>query len=188
VSRFAPLLLLVLGLGLTGAAGCRYEFEHVREGRLPSRDTIALLQSGTTLAATLDLAGAPDGILWLPGADVLVYDRVDQLRSRWELENPLSFAARVSPTAVAGEVVTLALYTVARSGRQAPVRRGPPSFVPQTTPTFTSRPLTLEGDQVGREQVLLVFDRATQRLRWVEVVRGRPETDVGGTASGTFLR
>ena len=183
------LAALLVGLGLAfGAAGCRYEFEHVREGRLPSRDTIALLESGTTLAATLDLAGAPDGLLWFPDADVLVYDRVDQLRSRWEVENPASFAARVTPTAVAGEVVTLALYTVARSGRQAPVRRGPPSYVPQTTPTFTSRPLTLEGDQVGREQVLLVFDRATQRLRWVEVVRGRPATGVGGTASGTFLR
>ena len=187
MSRLLTLLAGLL-LGVGGAAGCRYEFEHVREGRLPSRDAIARLESGTTLTAALRLAGAPDGILWLPEADVLVYDRVDQLRSRWELENPLTFTARVSPTAVAGEVVTLALYTVARSGRQAPVRRGPPSFVPQTTPTFSSRPLTLEGDQVGREQVLLVFDRQTQRLRWVEVVRGRPETGVGGTAQGTFLR
>jgi hypothetical protein len=186
VSRLlGALLLLALGLG---AAGCRYEFEHVREGRLPPQDTVARLTSGTTLTAALELAGAPDGILWLPDKDVLVYDRVAQLRSRWELENPVTFVGRVTPTAIAGEVVTLTLYTVARSGRQAPIRRGPPSFVPQTTPTFTSRPLTLDGDQVGREQILLVFDRATQRLQWVERVRGRPETDVGGTASGTFLR
>jgi hypothetical protein len=185
VSRLATLLL---GLALTCAAGCRYDFEHVREGRALPKAEVARLESGTTMAEALAIAGAPDGLIWRPDDDVLVYDRVDQLRSRWELENPATFVGRITPMAVVGEVTTLAIYTVGRSGRQAPIRRGPPSFVPQTTPTFTSRPLTLEGDQVGRDQVLLVFDRATRRLRWVEVVRGRPQTGVGGTATGTFLR
>lgn len=184
--RGAATLAVVTGLGLAGS-GCRYDLEHLREGRAPSTRTLARLEPGTTtLAEALAIAGAPDGLSWRPDADVLVYDLVEQLRSRWELENPATFVAQISPQVIAAEAVTFAVYAASRSGPSSIRRRRAPA--PSTTPSFSSRPLTLEGDTAGREQVLLVFDRSTQVLRAVEVARGRPAADVGGVARGTFLR
>lgn len=187
MTRLRALAAAALALA---SAGCRYNLEHVHEGRaLPAREVARLQPGTTTLAQALAIVGAPDGLLWTPQSDVLVYDHVERFQSKWELENPVTFLGRITPQAVAGEAVTFVLYAAARSGQPVPIparRRRLPG--PQTIPTFTTRPLTLEGEAVGREQVLLVFERETQVLRAVEVATGRPVGGVLGVTRSTFLR
>jgi hypothetical protein len=150
---------------------------------------MAILQPGeTNLAEALAALGAPDGIEWTYDADVLVYDHWEVHRSKWELENPMTFVGRLTPQSLVGEAVTYVFFVAGRTGRAFPTPPRPRGGAAPGRPGFTSKPLTLDGDQQGRERVRLVFTRKTQVLDRVEVARGRPAGGVGGVARGTFLR
>lgn len=176
-------LLLCAVLALTG---CRYAIEHVSDGGSRDRDELAKLVPGeTNLTEALAAMGAPDGVEWAYDEDVIVYDHWELQKTHWELENPMTFVGRITPQAMVGEVVTYVIFVAGRTGRVIPL---PPRAPTPGRPGFTSRPLTLDGNEQGRERVRLVFQRSTQVLDRVEVARGRPGTSVGGLARGTFLR
>lgn len=185
--RLAAAAAAVAALGGV-AAGCRLDVEHVREGRrLPAAALAALATSSTTLDGALAALGAPDAVEWTGTGDVLVYEHVRAQRTRWELENPMTFVGQITPMAAVGELVTYTLYTARHTGRRLPTGPAGPVAAPGR-PVFTTRPLRLDGDDVGREQVRLVFDRATGHLDRIEVARGPATGGVGGVARGTFLR
>lgn len=177
----AVLALLTLG-------GCRYHVEHVHDGQaVPPRALASLAPGETNLAEALQALGAPDGVEWTVDHDVLLYDRWELRRTHWELENPMTFVGRITPQSLAGEAVSFVMFVGSRTN-QGP-RPSRPSDAPRIgRPAFTSKPLTLDGDEQGRERVRLVFDRGTQVLERIEVARGRPAGGVGGLARGTFLR
>ena len=176
-------LVLCAALALTG---CRYSVEHVIDGTPRGRQQLARLVPGeTNLAEALEAMGAPDGVEWALDEDVIVYDHWELQKTHWELENPMTFASRITPQAMVGEVVTYVVFVASRTGRVVPT---PPRQPTPGRPGFSSKPLTLDGDEQGRERVRLVFQRRTQVLDRVEVARGRPGTSVGGLARGTFLR
>lgn len=181
MTRAALAALAVLALG-----GCRYHIEHVRIGNPPSRAQLAKLVPGeTNLTEALAAMGAPDGVEWALDQDVLVYDDWEIQKTHWELENPMTFVGRITPQAMVGEVVTYVMFVAGRTGRTIP---RPPRQPTPGRPGFSSKPLTLDGDEQGTQRVRLVFDRKTQVLARVEAAQGRPRTSVGGLARGTFLR
>ncbi|MBX3469039.1 MAG: hypothetical protein KF878_19380 [Planctomycetes bacterium] len=179
-------LAALAALALTG---CRYHVEHVRDGQGAPPRAIARLEPGeTSLGEALTALGAPDGVEWTYDADVLVYDHWEVRRSRWEVENPMTFVGRLTPQSLVGEAVTYVVFVASRTGRIAPTPPRPTGAPTPGRPGFTTKPLRLDGDQQGRERVRLVFTRRTQVLERVEVARGRPPGGVGGVARGTFLR
>jgi hypothetical protein len=180
--RRALLLLAALAL-----SGCRYHIEHASFDRAPGKKQLARLTPGeTNLAEALAELGAPDGVEWGLDTDVLVYDGWELQKTHWELENPMTFVGRITPQALVGEAVAYVVFVAGRTGRVFPA---PPK--PGATPGrpgYTSKPLTLDGDEQGVHRVRLVFRRQSQVLDRVEVAHGDPRTSVVGLARGTFLR
>jgi hypothetical protein len=179
----------VVALALLATSGCRYHIEHVHDGQaVPPAGLATLVPGETNIAEALAALGAPDGVEWTLDHDVLLYDRWELRRTHWELENPMTFVGRVTPQSMVGEAVSFVLFVGSRTAQVLP-RPSRPKDVPRVgRPGFTSKPLTLDGDEQGRERVRLVFDRQTQVLAQVEVARRRPSGGVGGLARGTFLR
>jgi hypothetical protein len=181
-------LAALIALAALPLGGCRYHIEHVREGQVSAPTALKRLQPGeTSIADAMNALGAPDGVEWTYDADVLVYDHWEIHRSHWELENPMTFVGRLTPQSIAGEAVTYVIFVAGRTGRILPTPPRPQSGGTPGRPGFTSKPLTLDGDQQGRERVRLVFTRKTQVLDRIEIARGRPAGGVGGIARGTFL-
>lgn len=180
--------LLVALLPLV-ASGCRYHVQHVHDGQaVPPAGLASLVPGETSLGEALTALGAPDGVEWTVDDDVLLYDRWELRRTHWELENPMTFVGRLTPQSLAGEAVSFVLFVGTSTGRVLPTPSRPREVRQSPRPPFTSKPLTLDGDEQGCERVRLVFDRRTQVLKQVEVARRRPSSGVGGLARGTFLR
>jgi hypothetical protein len=181
-------LVAVLVLALTG---CRAHFDHTKDGDPLPPEKLAKLQPGSShLDEALALLGAPDAFGWTDACDVLVYDSWSLRASHWEAENPYSYlTGPITPTSFLGEIPTFVMFVNAKSGAPLPAR--PPQtpgnrLVPGIT--FTNKPLTLNGDARGHDQVRLFFERESLLLDRIEVARGSPGNSVGDTAAGTFLK
>lgn len=178
----ALVLLLLLGL-----SGCRYHVTRNVDGAPRTAGQLARLVPGeTSLTEALAALGAPDGVEWALDEDALVYDHWEVRTTHWELENPLTIVTGLGPQTLIGEAVVYVMFVSQTTGRALRMPR-PQQPVPGR-PGFTSKPLTLDGDERGRERVRLVFTRRTRLLARIEVARGRPAGGVGGLARGTFLR
>ncbi len=139
----------------------------------------------------LAIAGAPDGVTWVDSEDVLVYSSARIRATRWSLDNPASFFNRLTPQGFAGEIVAVALFTVGNMGRKLPTRPPPGRPMPESTPEIMSswgKPLRLNGDKRGDDQVRFHFEPARNTLCAIEVIHGQPESGAGAVAEGTFLR
>ena len=184
-----PLVAAALALVLTG---CRVHVDHVRDGVTPVAQAILRLEPGKSrLDDALAALGAPDGVEWVDQDDVLLYSSFTVRSSHWEAENPYWYVTGgVSPTTLVGEVPGYFMFVNAKSGSPAPVRppQGPGAMIPVPRFSLTSKPLTLNGDARGQEQVRLFFDRESQILQRIEVAHGTPGGGVGGVAQGTFLK
>jgi hypothetical protein len=197
--RIVPALLLALlvALATLAAGGCRFAIEEVHDGVPPDPARLAALAPGrATLDDALAALGAPDRVEWLEEEDVLVYVSASARATHWTLENPLPWAnASIAPKAL-HEGLALASSTIGRSpqkirgpqerrtgSRGQGGRRGPAVSNPRG-----AAPLTLNGDVAGREEVRLIFTRASGRLSLVEVERAGPAPGAEGVAGSAFLR
>jgi hypothetical protein len=187
---------VVAALLTLGLAGCRLHVDHVRVGTPVDAGTAASLEPGSaTLASVLAKVGAPDDVAWIGSEDVLIYESATLRGTRWTLDNPASFANRITPQGFAGEVVSAALFTATRSiagplGVAVPTRPPPGRFMPQETPEImgaVGKPLVLNGDESGDEQVRFFFDRESSILTRIEVAHGGPGKGSAAIAGGTFL-
>lgn len=139
----------------------------------------------------LAAAGAPDGVAWVDSEDVLIYTCARVRATHWSLDNPISFANRVTPQGFAGELVSVAVFTVGGMGRRLPSRPPPGRPMPEATPEIMSsfgKPLRLNGDERGVDEVRFHFEPEQHWLSCIEVIRGTPEGGAGGIAHTTFLR
>jgi hypothetical protein len=182
----APLAALAL------CAGCRLAVEEVHDGVAPDPARIARLAAGrSTLDDALGSLGAPDRVEWVAGEDVLVYASAAGRRTRWTLENPLTYVGATIGARALAEATTYALYTAEQT------RARPPEAAPeaprhprtdQVSDPRTVNPLALHGAIAGREEVRLFFDRASGLLTRIEVARLCPPPGPGGIAENAFLR
>jgi len=122
---------------------------------------------------------------------VLVYTSARIRATRWTLDNPISFANRVTPQGFAGELVSAAMYTAGGTGRILPTRPPPGRPMPESTPEIMGafgKPLRLNGDQRGDDQVRFHFEPENHTLCGIEVIRAQPASGSGAIAQNTFLR
>jgi hypothetical protein len=182
---------LLVTLGLTG---CRLHVNHVRVGDPVGLEATASFELGkATLQDVLTKVGAPDDVAWIGSEDVLIYESATLHGTRWNLDNPANFANKITPQGFAGELVAVAIFTAGRSiagpmGVSVPSRPPPGRFMPQETPEIMGafgKPLILNGDVSGDEQVRFFFDRDHFILTRIEVAHGSPESSIAGK---TFLR
>lgn len=176
----------------SGLGGCRLNIDSARDGTPLEAERVAHLELGkSTIADVLSSAGAPDGVTWVDSEDVLIYTSARIRATRWTLDNPISFVNRVTPQGFAGEIVAAAMFSMGSFGRRLPTRPPPGRPMPESTPEIMSafgKPLKLNGDRRGDDQVRFHFDPETHLLCRIEVLRGQPGSGAGAIAEGTFLR
>jgi len=183
---------LVLALLLVGLGGCRLNIDSARDGTPQDPDKLVRLELGrSTLDDVLAVAGAPDTLAWVDSQDVLVYESARIRSTHWTLDNPITFVNRVTPQGMVGEMASAALFTFGGMGRFLPTRPPANRPMPESTPEIMSsfgKPLRLNGDRRGDDQVRFYFDGLEHRLMGVEVIHGMPNSGAGAIAENTFLR
>ncbi len=182
--------VLALGL-LSGLAGCRLNIDSAREGTPLDTEKLVLLEVGaSSLDDVLHAAGAPDGVMWVDSESVLVYESVRIRSTHWTLDNPVSFAQRVTPQGFAGELVSMAIFTIGGTNRRLPTRPPPNRPMPEATPEIMGafgKPLKLNGDKRGDDQVRFHFEPKHNRLCQVEMIHAQPGSGSAAIAANTFL-
>jgi hypothetical protein len=177
---------------LSGLAGCRLNIDSARENTPVAMEKLVTLEVGTSsLDDVLRVVGAPDGVMWVDSESVLVYESVRIRATHWTLDNPVAFAQRVTPQGFAGELVSMAIFTVGGMNRRLPTRPPPNRPMPEATPEIMGafgKPLKLNGDKRGDDQVRFHFEPKHQRLCQVEMIHAQPGSGSAAIAENTFLR
>jgi hypothetical protein len=180
-------------LALLGLGGCRLNIDSARDGTPPDRDKLALLELGkSTLDDVLATAGAPDAIAWVDSEDVLIYESARVRSTHWTLDNPISFASRVTPQGMAGEMIAAAMFSVSSVARgliptRPPSNRPMPESTPEIMGSF-GKPLRLNGDRRGDDQIRFIFEPVSHHLVGIETIYASPTSGAGAIAENTFLR
>jgi len=181
---------VALGLCL-GLVGCRLNIDAARDGTPLDPVKAAGLEVGkSTLDQVLGVAGAPDRVAWVDSQDVLIYESSRVRATHWTLDNPINFLRKITPQGFAGELVAVAIFTAAGTNRRLESR--PPSGgpMPEGTPEVMGgfgKPLKLNGDKRGDDEVRFHFEPLQHVLCMVEVIHAQPRSGTGAVAENTFL-
>lgn len=171
--------------------GCRLNIDSARDGTPLEPARIARLELGkSTIDDVLAAAGAPSTVAWVDSEDVLVYESARIRATHWTLDNPITFVNRVTPQGFAGELVSAALFTATGFRRMIPTRPPANRPMPEATPEIMGafgKPLKLDGDKRGDDQIRFHFEPEQHTLSGIEVIYAQPDGGAGAVAENTFL-
>jgi hypothetical protein len=153
---------------------------------------LAHLELGkSTIDDVLAIAGAPSEVAWVETQDVLVYESARVRTTHWTLDNPITFVGRVTPQGFAGELVSAVIFTAGGTNRILPTQSVPRRPTPPSTPDIMggfSKPLKLDGNNRGDDEVRFHFDGGAHTLCQIEWIYAQPRSGSGAIAENTFLR